>query len=186
MGKSKDRARWARTVRAQLLARATGDPTNEKAYATARLALIGDPTAAGLLPMWVHGTGTLEAFWLDIKQRYQSAEQRRRYVTDALDPVVARLDRLAEEDVLAAARAATARRPSRPAPSRLPVGGGPRGNPPRPAAAGSSARPIAAPSSGPATTATPTARPRVFVVHGRDKGRATPSRISSRGSGLNP
>lgn len=82
------------TMQNLFIARATGTTSghDDKDFARVRLALLGNPKLAPLLPSWVRTTRSLDQFWPIIKNMFGTYTERRGYIWDQFRPVLDFLD----------------------------------------------------------------------------------------------
>ncbi|MGG7567540.1 abortive infection family protein [Rhodovulum sp. DZ06] len=82
------RLEQAETLEAILLAYATGEPEDERAYAQLRRKFIDDGELRDLLPSFVKTYRSLEAFWPFIKRTSASYAGRREFISKAFTPLI--------------------------------------------------------------------------------------------------
>ena len=78
-----------------LIARATGrfTPDDDMPYMLHRRRILGDLEVSALLPGWLKTHRTLEHFWLFIKPKFSSYEERKTFIYEQLVPAFDFLDR---------------------------------------------------------------------------------------------
>ncbi len=74
-----------------MLSRATGQPADEKAYVQLRREVMTS-SVKGRLPHFVHMSHTLPEFWMNIKRRAPTYEERRTIIYDAFRDVLGELE----------------------------------------------------------------------------------------------
>lgn len=75
-----------------LISRATGSFFGDQDYYLARKKLIENQILNGILPDWVKTKRTLDLFWTFIKGRYETYAERREFIWNEFEPVLAFLD----------------------------------------------------------------------------------------------
>lgn len=75
-----------------LISRATANFCDDNDYTLARSKLIENPNLNGLLPDWVKARRTSEMFWTFIKGRYSTYAERREFIWNEFEPLLAFLD----------------------------------------------------------------------------------------------
>lgn len=71
-----------------LICRATGKPTDAKAYGPLRGAFVSHPTLSSHLPKWFPSLRTEDMFWQYIKKEISGYEPRRQFIWAEFEPLV--------------------------------------------------------------------------------------------------
>lgn len=76
-----------------LIDRATGgDDSNNHRYQTLRHEILNTPAISKMIPNWLKTNRDLSQFWQFIKQEHDNYADRRRFIWDAFNPILERLE----------------------------------------------------------------------------------------------
>ena len=75
-----------------VVSRATGGDFNSQSYTLARAKLLGNKTLENLLPSWIRGNRTIDQFWIFIKGRFATYQERREFLWNEFRPVLEYLE----------------------------------------------------------------------------------------------
>lgn len=65
-----------------LISRATGGPFDDKLYSIVRTKLVKNQSLNNLLPTWIKTNRTIDQYWLFIKGRFSTYQERRKFLWD--------------------------------------------------------------------------------------------------------